>query len=653
MTYYDWIPFFKEVCQEIDTISRNTSTRENLLMQKAVATFDADHTIVKNNCIDPFSYIYALAQRNTVNQFATYYSRARTAFGIASDLPTDRIFPTPTPNTMSLFYSNGQYIDRVGGTVGNACLWNLFDQVFNNRAIVENDFIKVLSLKNVGFTKLSQAIFLINPENYIPFDTQMNSLPLSTLSNLEEIVNEIITTGSKIYTDTIQKLRSNFPGCQMYEINLLNVLLNGYDNDPLVVSNNFFQISSYADGEKEPDYFKDFVDNNSVWTGGPTSGSGKTTYPLSDPVNGDVILVRRGRVKLGGIAVVIKNEYENEGHGFDKAIKVVWLTKEDKRIPDGQLAQWEGFDWATDKTIGKFQAAYPQTFDVLNQIRYKQKTMVNHSINKYKNLILHGPPGTGKTRMAKQIAEWLTSDSEKTMTLIDAVDQRVFTKEPNIEGNEQVALIQFHPSYSYEDFVRGIKANIDGNGNVKYEVVNKVLANIVSEANKNGNQSKSYVLIIDEINRANLPSVLGELIYALEYRGKAVKTIYEYDGNSELIIPHNVYVIGTMNTADRSVGHIDYAIRRRFSFIPVMPDEQAIAFPKAKALYKEIRDIFEKFISPDFNKDDIIIGHSYFLFDDSEIAMKLKYDIKPILREYVKDGILRNEAEQPIEQLSV
>src|SRR5690606_14650101 len=82
---------------------------------------------------------------------------------------------------------------------------------------------------------------------------------------------------------------------------------------------------------------------------------------------------------------------------------------------------------------------------------------------------------------------------------------------------------------------------------------------------------KNYVLIIDEINRANLSSVLGELIYALEYRGEEVQSMYAVDGSNKLILPPNLYIIGTMNTADRSVGHIDYAIKRRFAFVDVLP----------------------------------------------------------------------------------
>lgn len=93
---------------------------------------------------------------------------------------------------------------------------------------------------------------------------------------------------------------------------------------------------------------------------------------------------------------------------------------------------------------------------------------------------------------------------------------------------------------------------------------------------------KNFVLIIDEINRANLPAVLGELIYALEYRGESVNSMYSIDGDSTIIIPKNLFIIGTMNTADRSVGHIDYAIRRRFAFEKLLPSEDIIETEKGK-----------------------------------------------------------------------
>ncbi|WP_235889649.1 AAA family ATPase [Flavobacterium restrictum] len=165
---------------------------------------------------------------------------------------------------------------------------------------------------------------------------------------------------------------------------------------------------------------------------------------------------------------------------------------------------------------------------------------------------------------------------------------------------------------------------------------------------------KNYVLIIDEINRANLPAVLGELIYALEYRGKKVESMYEIDGENSLIIPPNLYIIGTMNTADRSVGHIDYAIRRRFAFVDILPNAEVIINPSSKALFEEISKLFysKDTLASDFKAAQVQLGHSYFMVkDDAELQLKAKYEIVPILEEYLKDGILLEKAEKTILEL--
>jgi 5-methylcytosine-specific restriction protein B len=225
-------------------------------------------------------------------------------------------------------------------------------------------------------------------------------------------------------------------------------------------------------------------------------------------------------------------------------------------------------------------------------------------------------------------------------------------------------LIQFHPAYSYEDFVRGITVQTKGENQLEYITVNKVLAKFAASAIDN--PTANYALIIDEINRANLPAVLGELIYALEYRGISVESMYELeDEGNKLVLPENLFIIGTMNTADRSVGHIDYAIRRRFAFKNVLPNYNLV-HPIAQKLFGEVSKLFIKdfettdwsepkvtpseYLAADFSAEDVWIGHSYFMSRKEkeseakkELELKLNFEIKPLLKEYMKDGIIRSD----------
>lgn len=389
---------------------------------------------------------------------------------------------------------------------------------------------------------------------------------------------------------------------------------------------------------------------------------------------------------------------------------------------------------------GKQFEAYKLIFSNANLIK-ENKMNTESKIQKYINLlhykpqiILQGPPGTGKTREAKRIARMLLG----------------LVEDAPLEGNEQFKLIQFHPSYSYEDFVRGIvaKPNEEGDG-IVYTAENKVLAEFAHRALKvfhkpiwehfkdslieknkdlffdkeetikfykidtdknneeflfyqyrnkdkkewesdrkpislsrnftnenlkdkfkkfyevednkawdwkyitdyfiewaeNFKRINSYVLIIDEINRANLSAVLGELIYALEYRGEAVQSMYTIDDDNSLVLPPNLYIIGTMNTADRSVGHIDYAIRRRFAFVNVLPEDltSELGNQFESALFAKVTDLFNTNLSSEFRKEDVQLGHSYFITEQTPIAIRWEYEIKPILLEYVKDGILIGE----------
>jgi 5-methylcytosine-specific restriction enzyme B len=159
-----------------------------------------------------------------------------------------------------------------------------------------------------------------------------------------------------------------------------------------------------------------------------------------------------------------------------------------------------------------------------------------------RQLIFYGPPGTGKTYLAKALARHLTDDGS-------------------------VKLVQFHPSYTYEDFFEGFRPQGSDGGQLSFELTPGPFR-LFAEAAKD-NPTTPYVLIIDEINRANLAKVFGELYFLLEYRDEAISL--QYSPKEEFTLPENLFVIGTMNTADRSIARIDTAMRRRFAFVELDP----------------------------------------------------------------------------------
>lgn len=261
-------------------------------------------------------------------------------------------------------------------------------------------------------------------------------------------------------------------------------------------------------------------------------------------------------------------------------------------------------------------------------------------------MILQGPPGTSKTYNAKKIIEEgisvLNNIKEEIKEEKTGKKTGVLEKyQINSKGEGYWDMVQLHPSYGYEDFVRGITIKTE-NQQIQYETVNKIFGKMCDIAG-NDDEGKKYFLLIDEINRADVATVFGELIYALEYRDEAIETPYEVGQSSKITVPDNLYIIGTMNTADKSVGNIDYAIRRRFIFFDLLPDENVIKNNYAKAVFLGVKEFIKTSINTQYRANDFLIGHTYFLLPENSenlIKYRMKYQVLPILREYYIDGII-------------
>lgn len=278
-------------------------------------------------------------------------------------------------------------------------------------------------------------------------------------------------------------------------------------------------------------------------------------------------------------------------------------------------------------------------------------------------MILQGPPGTSKTYNAKKIiAEGIfvsnLENNPKDFTgSKEQITKILNDNQINSKGEGYWDMVQLHPSYGYEDFVRGITIKTKDE-QIQYETINKIfgkMCKIAGDSKANDkDKDKKYFLLIDEINRADVATVFGELIYALEYRNEAIETPYEVGQSSKITVPDNLYIIGTMNTADKSVGNIDYAIRRRFIFFDLLPDENVIENDDAKAVFLGVKEFIKTSINTQYRANDFLIGHTYFLLpenleeDNSEddkpenlIKYRMEYQVLPILREYYIDGIIR------------
>lgn len=296
---------------------------------------------------------------------------------------------------------------------------------------------------------------------------------------------------------------------------------------------------------------------------------------------------------------------------------------EDEKIDEEEIIQ----------TNDKSDNSYTKN-DFLNEVfisEEKYNTICN-LLNRKNNIIFQGSPGVGKTFMAKKLAYSIIGEAD----------------------DDKIKMVQFHESYSYEDFIIGYRPtdkNFELKNGVFYDFCQKAASDMDNE----------YFFIIDEINRGNISKIFGELLMLIESDNRDAEIILSCN-NESFTVPNNLYIIGMMNTADRSIAVIDYALRRRFCFVDIDPafgNEKFINYLKEKNINDNlINKINTKFI--DLNniiKNDktlgrgCTIGHSYFCdkIDEAEYKNIIEYEIAPTLREYWFDN--EEKAEKEIKKL--
>ncbi|CAN5702444.1 hypothetical protein BH24ACI4_BH24ACI4_27750 [soil metagenome] len=228
-------------------------------------------------------------------------------------------------------------------------------------------------------------------------------------------------------------------------------------------------------------------------------------------------------------------------------------------------------------------------------------------------VVLQGPPGTGKTRMADEVRREFFGSHGRT--------------------------IQFHPAVTYEDFVVGLSPDPSDAG-LRFRAKPGWLLEAAAHAH-----DAPYLLIVDEINRGDLGKVLGEAIYLFEpgevggSQAREVQLTHAVNGKSTFTLPPNLYVLGTMNTADRSIAGLDLAVRRRFAFVTLMPDPRVVELTAAREVFDKLTDVFVEHASDDMLH--LLPGHSYFLAqNERHLRNRFRYDLLPLIDEYLRQGLL-------------
>ena len=690
---YKWAEFYNEFATEILQYKTNRSD----LINKVLKVFEnIDVKLPKlekdNNIIDmdPFTVVGLCNRNHSKENRIKIANSIKNIFNIQSEIPTNFDGIPILPSTSAAFYSFVD--DREDGDID--CLWNVFEAAllfeqyknddYKNR--LNDCFNLALKVKGVGITKLTMGLFWILPHTFFSLDN----------------TNKVFITKSEIFEDEIVECISNdntiinFNDYFNFVGTVSNYLKNENCNikDFIELSTKAYEfVSTLSKGTNDPDGFPDGSINKvkywvyapgvnaSKWDEYRTHGimgfnwaelgdlnqynslteikevmketySGTTSFSNSAKgvwqfVNeikpGDIIFAKKGTDKIVGRGIV-ESQY-------------FYDTEFDEESPNCIKVNWTHsgvYDYPGNAPI-KSLTDISQYTDLVNQLNELFKTEevqddieIEDEFEKYtkedflkqvyidngeyetltqllnikKNIILQGAPGVGKTFMAKRLA----------YSIMGVMDFN------------RVMMIQFHQSYTYEDFIEGFRPVTNGDG---FEIKKGSFYNFCKKAEED--KENDYFFIIDEINRGNLSKIFGELFMLIEKdkRDYELQLLYS---DEKFCVPSNVFIIGTMNTADRSLALLDYALRRRFAFYDMKPSFETNGFKEYQEKLHD--DRFDrlinciKLLNTEILKDDSLgdgfcIGHSYFCelkaIDEKLLKNIVEYEIIPLLKEYWYD----------------
>ncbi|MBE6266055.1 MAG: hypothetical protein E7102_06265 [Prevotella ruminicola] len=668
---YTWIPFYKELSQKLLQFKNDRKPLVDFIyseLSKVGSKSLVDYIHMEDGSrvtdIDPFS-MFAIFNRSLKRENKIgFLQKFKDRFDLKTEIPTD-FDGIPTVNSQRAFFFN--WADKNAESIRQ--FWDLFETV-----VLEKDISTIFDQmvnNTISQYSLTMILFWIAPERFLNLDGR-NRAYLNVLGFPEKYPNLDYSKYSKLMQDVHNKMDDHSIPCSSFpELSHAAFLSSPRRQEKEKKDDsNTIAYWLYAPGEQAV-YWDEYYQDGLMGLGWNKIGDLKEYRKQQDLVAplkqhygadtsqknnadmlysfanemkpGDIVFAKKGRSMIVGRGVVTSEYYydgnrENQPH----LRKVNWTHKGEWKS-DSLLAMKTLTNITRDTDLVKQLKKLIDGDSVRKEITIEPKNGINENYTKEKfleevfvtendyiklrnlllrkkNLILQGAPGVGKTFAAKRLAYAIMGEKD---------DSRVMQ-------------VQFHQNYSYEDFVMGYKPNENGGFNLNYGIFHKFCRRASID------KERPYFFIIDEINRGNLSKIFGELLMLIEsdYRDKPIQLSYN---DETFAVPSNIYIIGMMNTADRSLAMIDYALRRRFSFFEMKPGFETDSFnnyilgwssPKLRSLIKAIIELNEVISDDDSLGSGFCIGHSYLCnFDNGfDLDSIVEYDIIPMLREYWFDN---------------